>query len=373
MPQAEHQLSSSTDRESPAISATSTYLPQLDGLRCLAIAAVVAQHYFPPALVGGVLWGRLGVRLFFVISGFLITSILLRSKQAEMMRGCQAVGRIAGRFYMRRALRLTPAFYLALVTLAIFIEGVRSDLGWHLAYLSNINQALPTSQSRMIAPFWSLAVEEQYYLLWPWAILLLPRSWLAAILGLAIVAAPAYRLIGISRGWSHAIVQWQLFSCMDSLAMGSLLALAMVWKIPKQVLNRIEAGLLIVGLPLLIYCYSRPPLDSSLTVLGDTGCALVFVVLVHHASRGMRGWVGRALEHPVPVFLGKISYGIYIYHATIPLLWNQAIAPRWGLSPVVPSTDVGTGAIYTLASIAIAYASWRLLEVRFLSLKRLFR
>ena len=167
--------------------------PQLDGLRAVAVAAVAYSHWLPDWQFG--LPFGAGVHLFFVLSGFLITRILLALRQAPDR------GAAIARFYARRALRLFPAFYLVLGLAWIAdVPLVRDTWAWHAAYLSNVRIASEAQWLGHVSHFWSLAVEEQFYLLWPWLLLATPARWLGAIVGGAMLAGPLVRLVAAGQG-----------------------------------------------------------------------------------------------------------------------------------------------------------------------------
>lgn len=318
------------------------------------------------------MWGRLGVRLFFVISGYLITRILLEGRAAAENEGTGKM-RLAGRFYVRRFLRLTPAYYITLLTMAALHPGVASSLGWHLAYLSNFKLATPDHHVEAIAHFWSLAVEEQFYLLWPLLVLSLKPRQLLAATAVLFLAAPLYRGYAAIHGWNHEMTQWQLPACADSLAAGGFLAIISTQETWRLHASRLTACSFAVGLPLLVFCYSRAPTNIYLTTFGDTGCALVFTWLVYRASKGISNWTGRLLDNRMAVYLGKISYGIYVYHYVMPYLWNDVIAAKMGWAKIPATSSLSSAAIFISASIAVAVLSWQLIEVRILSLKKHFR
>jgi peptidoglycan/LPS O-acetylase OafA/YrhL len=137
------------------------YLPRLDGVRALAVGGVLVTHFMwflEP--IQTMELGRTGVRLFFVLSGFLITRILLD------YRSRMSVGEAARHFYWRRFLRLAPPFYLAVtVALILNLANMREDWPWHVFYLSNFLLAARGSVEP-VGHLWSLAVEEQFYLVW---------------------------------------------------------------------------------------------------------------------------------------------------------------------------------------------------------------
>ena len=195
------------------------YSPQLDGLRAVSVVAVAYSHWLPAWQFGLPLGA--GVHLFFVLSGFLITRILLALR--DLPRRGQAVGR----FYVRRALRLFPAFYLVLgLAWLADVPLVRETWAWHAAYLSNVRIASDARWMGHVSHFWSLAVEEQFYLLWPWLIVWSPRTWLGPILAMAVLSGPASRYIAATVGLAEPF--WALVPAgsADSLGVGALVAWA---------------------------------------------------------------------------------------------------------------------------------------------------
>ena len=156
-------------------------MPQLDGVRAIAISAVLLAH-FPvfPALVQiyAMQPGQLGVRLFFVLSGFLITRILLHCRDL-VESGTVSLGAVLRRFYTRRALRIFPLYFLVVGVFAwLGAPNVREHLVWHLTYTTNFRMAALASNLFPAGHFWSLAIEEQVSAVWPLLTLVLPRRWL---------------------------------------------------------------------------------------------------------------------------------------------------------------------------------------------------
>src|SRR5436190_10316366 len=201
---------------------------QLDALRAFALLAVLASHFSPGTskfftFTKIIDLGGLGVRLFFVLSGFLITGILLRSKSYCEKDGLSVLHEFR-QFYARRVLRIFPIFYLVLGLAAVLnIPPIRQTFAWHAAFLTNFYIHFhgfnhPTNH------FWSLAVEEQFYLAWPWVILLVSKRRLLAAILVMIAVGPAFRLfIGLCTS-SDATPIFPL-SCLDTLGLGALLAL----------------------------------------------------------------------------------------------------------------------------------------------------
>ncbi len=201
------------------------YMKQLDGLRAMAVLAVLWTHYLPEEFwLFGIYWGGYGVRLFFVLSGFLITGILLKSRQ-YIIQGKQCSLFAIRQFYIRRFLRIFPLYY-AILALAVLIAmpQVKEAIVWHISYLSNVYFALQGRFYGSAGHLWSLAVEEQFYLLWPWVILFLPRRWLLPTIIIFIGIAPLFRFTSTVVG-VNLVAIWVLTpGACDALCLGALLA-----------------------------------------------------------------------------------------------------------------------------------------------------
>jgi peptidoglycan/LPS O-acetylase OafA/YrhL len=360
------------------------YMSQLDALRFFAVMGVIVTHNWRPGpktwIFGQLQWGPLGVRLFFVLSGFLITGILI---------GCRELGErsperrlfFIRQFYVRRFLRIFPVYYLTLIVLvAIGVGAARPMWPWLFTYTTNIY----TWQHRVwpdgVAHFWSLAVEEQFYLVWPWLVLFLPRRWLVPSLVGLICLAPIYRLSVSFHHLQHdpGFTSFGLLvGVLDSLGLGALLAIAAHADPGRERLQRaltrfvLPAGALGYA---TLWIVGRYPLGrgawQAWVVLGDTAAALVFCWLVGSASRGFGGRFGRLLEWKPIAYLGKISYGIYIFHYLVPIAFG-AIAKQLGIS----YHDIGfvNFVASSLVTFAVAALSWHLLESPINGLKRHFR
>jgi peptidoglycan/LPS O-acetylase OafA/YrhL len=200
-------------------------MPQLDSLRTFAVAAVMVHHFWPEATFNLPL-GFVGVQLFFVLSGFLITGILWPAREA-VQTGRWRAWKVFQRFYTRRFLRIFPLFYGVLAVLCLLgISEVRDSLPWHISYLSNFYFAQLGWFPNHINHLWSLAVEEQFYLVWPFVIVLTPRRFLLPALVAIAAVGPAYRWIG---GLMDVDWMWTFtppFANVDSLALGGILGYA---------------------------------------------------------------------------------------------------------------------------------------------------
>jgi peptidoglycan/LPS O-acetylase OafA/YrhL len=344
------------------------HLPQLDALRTFAVFAVMLGHYAPEATASLPL-GQLGVRLFFVLSGFLITGILLNCRQL-VAEGAAPIA-VLGRFYGRRFLRLIPPYYALLVAMWVTaIPTVHDSLPWHVAYASNIFFARSGAWHGETSHFWSLAVEEQFYLLWPLVVLFpAPRRRTIAVLLIAL-AAPAFRVVGLWQGWSSVSMATLPFGSTDSLALGALLA---IWSRDTRLrvrLSAVSGWLSVVAMAWTAMSIAHLDVARSVSnVWLPTLWSFSFVWLVNRAAIGFGGAAGRLLEHRLLVYLGRISYGLYLFHEVGPRIaqWLWTIAGFELRYP--PHRIVGVGAPM-LVTVALAALSWRFYEGPINRLKR---
>ena len=306
------------------------YNPALDGLRAVAIGLVMLFHFAPGGLTGG----SLGVDVFFVLSGWLITSILLREFERTGTVDYKA-------FVLRRARRLLPALAALLAAYVLLapvlfprVAGERwFDASLAAFYVTNLRQSFwpgdyPLSHT------WSLSIEEQFYLIWPLALIALarmPRAKAARALMLAWAGLTVVRAI-----WSFAAPSAAVYYFTPLHATGLMLGAALALHPLELRVGRYALGLLLV---LAMASDSRTSFVFT-TPLAEAATALI---ILH--SPGI-------LAAPVLRFVGRISYGTYLWH--IPILW---------VLPVHGWLDVG---LVTIASLAAGALSFFLVERRFL-------
>jgi peptidoglycan/LPS O-acetylase OafA/YrhL len=299
---------------------------QLDALRAFAVVAVIIHHYLP-AFADFVPLGALGVQLFFVLSGFLITGILLDCRRS-VESGEVSRSFTIRRFYARRFLRIFPLFYFVLAAAIAFdFKPARETWLWHVTYLTNVYIFETGNWPGPLAPFWSLAVEEQFYLVWPWVILWTPRRVLPAVVVSVVMLAPLVRLVGELAGLDPAGIGVLPFACLDTLGLGALLALTTRsdWSglVTRTGLERVG---LLIGVPLLAANLAVLALGQGMLLTRVTlgvALGLAGAWLVSRAARGFGGSAGRLLELRPLLYIGTISYGVYVYHSFVP---NAAFA-----------------------------------------------
>lgn len=381
-----------TVRQPPIARATALpggYVPELDGLRGIAILLVIVSHYL------GEYWrtasvGWTGVNLFFVLSGFLITGILLDAKdKPNYFRN----------FYARRTLRIFPLYYLVLFLLfivaplfsALDTEGFQSvarHQGWLWTYTMNLYTSFWAAVNGddpfaggwvQTAHFWSLSVEEQFYLVWPAIVLFTTRRRLLAICVAAFFGAWALRIYFVSQG--NLVAPYFFTLCrIDDLAAGAFVA-AMARE--KGGLDRLAAcapmaailalwALLGTGIQLRHFFQ----LNGTVEIQAYSAFSLLYASLVVFAlTANSRGWFRWLMRNAFLRSYGKYSYAIYIFH------WGLSSALFFHILPVDTMTDIFGSETNALAvrvvgvailSWGIAFVSWHVYEKHFLKLKKYF-
>ena len=354
-------------------SARLRYMPQLDALRGFAILAVLFQHFYGSQIGIDLPIGEWGVQLFFVLSGFLITGILLNCRDSANQGRTERKLQLR-QFYIRRALRILPLFYLVVLGAALInIRPLRQDLFWHLSYASNIMLALKGSWAGPASHLWSLAVEEQFYLLWPWLILWLPTRYLKPAIVLTIALAPLYKAIGYGIGLNPVALYVLTIACLDALGIGALLALYRHHNLEiYEDLTRDEPYSWLAfaaGCGAIISCVFWQN-HYFVQVAGTASATLFFAWLIHRASVGIGGAAGSLLTWKPLLYLGQISYGLYLFHKFMSIIVPRAFGALRLPFPQEPATQ----ALLMIAlTIAVASVSWFVFERPINNLKKRFK
>jgi len=319
------------------------FYPALDGLRAIAIIAVLISHFYPDRslVMWAFHWGRFGVMLFFVLSGFLITGLLLRGRDAVGVNGVTRSA-VFKAFVARRALRIAPIYYL--VVLAGWWVGygpIADFLPWHLTYTGNIALAYFDAKLAQATHLWSLCVEEQFYLLWPAVVLLVPARKLAYVALSLVLYSTGYEFVGTLQGRTFEQTHLVLQGCMDALGLGALLGI---------IAHRHG---------------NEGPRTQLLSLFASVaGAPLVFLAIGTGPSL-----IRRVLELSPLRFIGRISYSIYLYH-----LFLIAIGRMIAREQDVPELRRGFWMFvtYSAISILVATISWYLIEAPINRQKRRF-
>jgi len=293
-----------------------TKMPQLDGLRAFCLLSIIIHHWtirefhmnFP---------FEIGAFVFFSLSGYLITRILLRGRQKISAR-TTTFGHFIKSFTYRRLLRLFPAYFTALLLYLIILSPeVTKNFIWYITNTSNFHFAQLEKWPGDADQFWTLAVDQQFYALWPFLIIFLPRKTLPAALIIVAAFAPISRLLGYHMvpTFYGPLVDKLPWFLTDHLCLGALLAYAQeYWRLPaKRNLWIVLLGSLTLY---IIFRYRLLGLtnQSLLLIFQQTILAIFSTTLVALTVVGFGGLGKQILEHPVVQYLGKRSYGYYLYH-----------------------------------------------------------
>jgi peptidoglycan/LPS O-acetylase OafA/YrhL len=344
------------------------YIPALDGLRAIAVLMVLVTHFWGdpaeyPLLNRLAAAGWAGVDLFFVLSGFLITSILLASKERP---------HYYRNFYARRTLRIFPLYYLVLAVVLIGLPLVSTlpaqlmtDRWMYFAYLSNVALAIGGWQLFMIDITWSLAIEEQFYLGWPSVVRALTPRRLVIVCAILLVAAPLARLAAFEAlgwRWIHMGTPFRL----DAFAVGGLLALV-------QVSTRAAAAMFGLGGVTLLTLVLTGQFARDSFLVGTIGYSLTALTsgaaLTLATTSRWLAW--RPLRR-----IGEVSYGMYLLHPLCLVAISVAVGvvkadimklTGWPLPDAVLGLLLASAGVYVVAAIC-----YRVYETPFLRLKRYF-
>jgi len=273
------------------------YYPQVDGLRCVAIVAVMLEHF--AHYIGTKLYaGFFGVDLFFVLSGFLITEILLKQKNVKEPK------HIIKKFYIRRALRIFPIYYLMCIFFYVVLPEFKPVASYAFLYMLNWASFFTDAPiPNHVSHFWSLAVEEQFYLIWPFVVIFIPIRFLPKVFIL---------LIGLSMfcraytGLDH-ITPSKLYE----LCAGGLLAFYKTNNLKNfsETIKRLKwYPLILAAIVFVIY--------------PEFGISVLSLWLVYlGVTNSFTGAVDRFLNKKIVLHIGKVSYGIYVYHKFVAFLF----------------------------------------------------
>ncbi|MEO0794641.1 MAG: acyltransferase [Verrucomicrobiota bacterium] len=348
------------------------YSPCLDGLRTVAIAFVIFQH-FGGYLVKFFSTGYYGVDLFFVVSGFLITGILIKDRD-------HSFGESYRIFMGRRMLRIFPLYYLVIILLAVInFPTAREAFPWLATYTFNYHTALvkQTGIEQPLFYLWSLSVEEQFYLIWPFVAIGL-RSKPKALLGIT----AAVVVLGYLQQTTHFIAALKPFAYtglpnrMGSLGIGALGAIIVTnWQVPKFLFNKWYIELVVI-MTLVGYLAFMKHLPLPFPVFGI--CSLYLVIKATQFEFHLP-LIQRFLTHRLIVYIGSISYGIYLFHWPLGHTFTTYIFdPVW---TKIPFESFGKLAVleyhswiiklplFTVLTVLLASLSFRWFEKPILSLK----
>lgn len=342
------------------------YIPQLDSFRAIACLSVLFFHgdvsYFS--------YGWIGVQMFFVLSGFLITGILVDSTNSE---------HYFRNFFHRRILRIFPIYYLMFLCLFIvgwWLKQPLMDAFWYFVWGQNFilgftdfKAAFPPAYNHT----WSLAVEQQFYLFWPLIIYYIRNKIYLMLLIIALFFCSIYSRYCISLYVDLAISWTVLVSNLDTLLAGAIVAVALRSDIEQRMLKKIAWLVLIASvigyvgmiysLKLTYFWQSKLSLisHSGQILLGFLGPIFASIIILIFKSTSI---LGKVLSFSAFRYIGKISYGLYLYHYPI-YIYGEPLLKRMGIENFIMLLLLKLSITFLVAVI-----SWHFLERRVLSLEQ---
>ncbi len=358
-----------------AATSNRSYYPALDGLRGVAILLVVLAHNF--GFMNYFFFGWLGVDLFFVLSGFLITQILLNTlDKPHFLRN----------FYMRRVLRIFPLFYLTLI-ICFFVLPFFIDKSFDFSYYTKNQFWLWTYLQNWLIVFkepygdkillhtWSLAVEEQFYLLWPFMILLIrkPKILLALMLFILTGVGVARYIVWSLQVEDLAYSSLYTYTRIDGICIGCILALTI--RISPLFLKKYTTAIVLLMATINFVFYFLNNQNGFtlpyLAFVGYTTFAVLFGILVYEATTGESKVIQFLLNNRILKFFGKISYGLYVFHWPIYVLLFPFLVTFFKANSNIShhTGELASGITVTITAILLSVISYRFFEKPFLQLK----
>ncbi len=306
-----------------AITPVVPYNAQMDGMRFCAVAFVLCYHWLPAFhnIKIGFFFGGI-INFFFVLSSYLITTILFNARDKYVAAGISKF-RVLKIFVLRRTIRIFPAYYFflfILMVLPFFSSEVRQHPAMYFGYYVNYGifyeQAYPGATSH----FWTLAVEEHFYLFWPFVILFIPHRYLLkTFLGIIITSIIARAIFFHQEPLIPVDILTQY--CLDPLAIGGILAYKMTAPLKEQkAINKYSTIVTWVTIPIAIAVIAMQSFYFSF-VINKFVFSIVSLKLIEGAIKGYKGYLGSFLNSKIAVFIGRISYPVYLYHLLVPIVF----------------------------------------------------
>lgn len=343
------------------------YIVGLNGIRALAVFFVILSHRFPQGhVIHTFPLGSYGVDIFFVLSGFLISRSLF-SQIIANNEGIVSKQIILKSFFYKRCLRIFPIYYLLLLFMylssGVIGNQFKENVLWYLFYSSNYLNFFENRWFGSLAHFWSLSVEEQFYIFWPLLLLFVFKKRILMLIFSLVIVGTIYPFL--LDGKSSILT----LACVNAFAIGALLAYVEIIN-PNYKYIFIKT-LKIVFLPVLILVFLHHVVLNIPYFSERLAISIIAVAIISYCLYNSKSFlVTNILGNKILNFIGVISYGIYLYHNVVPKYWS------WGLRKMnitTPSLKYQFSYfeffIQTIFIIGISYLSWIIIERPILKLK----
>jgi peptidoglycan/LPS O-acetylase OafA/YrhL len=371
------------------------HIKSIDSLRAFAVLAVIFDHWalvfdhgkYVPTFLHSIPFGTIGVTVFFVLSGFLISGILMDSKIA-IDQNRITLKKAFKVFYIRRTLRIFPIYYLLLFALLIFTPYLfnfdNNSPFWFFGYLTNFYLYFRSDWIGDFMPLWSLGVEEQFYLFWPFVLLLINRQYtlhaIIALIFLGLFSRVYFELFSpefLRRGGFYIFTTP---TCLDSFGLGALLSYLiknnLLTDFYRKVISYLSIAAIIVLITLIVYWKFPTPPQNILYRF------LISIISVHLISILLsKNWITILFENSITIYLGKISYSMYLFHNFLPNIYQKLSAYFLSQNLKIPFTNysilpyIGGNIqliIYFMVLIFLSSTTWFLFEKPINNLKNKF-
>ena len=356
---------------------SSSHVPVLDAIRGLAVLLVLIYHFFSP-YIKILHIGWIGVDMFFVLSGFLITGILYDSKEKP---------RYFKNFYLKRVLRIFPLYYMSLFVILILLpflmpteeikgyEYITKNQFFFWTYLQNWMASfdLLWPKGTLVSHFWSLAIEEQFYIFWPFLIYFLPNKSLVWISLVVVILAFSTRFVFVLTDQPTLANYVNTIARIDGLALGAITAILMRRNqaiLSKYVLSIFGAA----SLMLVIVFFQARSLSFYNPVIQLYGFSVIAIFFASFLVISLSDL--KLIKHLVDLkifrIFGKYSYGLYVYHVFLLTLFLPVLsAYLQGFLASESQTMLMARILLLLMTFLVAYVSFHFFEARLLKLKKL--
>ena len=351
------------------------YIPELDGIRCIAIALVLFGHWiiYGQLKQANLIIGSAGVNLFFVLSGFLITRIIIVQRVVYKSKGIA----VFTNFYIRRSLRIFPLYYLTIVLgLLLAIPDARLYAGRLLTFTLNFpDTGYQLPNAGRFSHFWSLSAEEQFYIFFPLLLIVIPsRFYLKLFISLLLIGVGS-RIVFYSLPVRSDYQEWLTYvltvCCLDCFAMGAILAHLYCFNRAKleKIISIFWPKIFIVALFITTVVLKMMDREDAVgnIFFRLSFSAICFYLLAFVLTKRLPEMMMCFLRNKMVVYIGKISFGIYVIHNFIP--WTLA---KMGLIKPFNFAILFYAMVYLLITILLAAISWKYFEKPLNNLKHKF-
>lgn len=360
-----------------------TYIKQFDTIKAFAVILVVIAHWLSIKNNSFAI-SSFGVNVFFVLSGFLLTQILLIEKnRSELLQNNPQRLSIIGKFIARRSLKIFPLYYLFLF---ILIKGrkfhpnsLNTDWPYYFSYLQNFilyfNQAWYSSK---LSPLYALAVEKQFYLIWPWIIIFSPKKYLVHILSGGFIIGVLIQLYIYFFMGNDTFAYLLTPACLDTFCAGGLLAYIVVY---KDALDKYYKLIKTTGIIALMTFVIGNVFSINLIVPQRTLVSMISMWLLAKILTNKSEYFNTIMTNRFIMSIGKVSYGIYLFHNFIPINVQRLFdllkkypnkTPLTNELINIANNQFAFLLICTVVLLTVTYTSFYLFEKPILRLKKYF-